>query len=45
VYSHMLDGEGQPLKELYVEDLLHLNQKGYNIWAEVIGQKLEQHLS
>ena len=45
VYSHMLDEKGLPLEELYVEDLLHLNQKGYDIWTKVIGQKLEQHLS
>ena len=40
----MLDNQGQPLETLYVEDLLHLSQKGYNIWTKVIGQKLEQHL-
>jgi len=45
VHSHMLDNQGQPLETLYVEDLLHLSQKGYNIWTKVIGQKLEQHLS
>ena len=44
VYSHMVDEEGRPLEELYVEDLLHLSQKGYNIWAKVIGSELERYL-
>ncbi len=37
----MLDEAGQPRKELFVADQLHLNDKGYALWAAVIGPKLD----
>jgi lysophospholipase L1-like esterase len=34
VFSLMLDAEGKPRKELFVEDMLHMNKQGYEIWTE-----------
>ena len=40
VYSQMLSPEGKPRPELYVEDMLHLNEKGYEIWKRVVREHL-----
>ncbi len=38
VYHPMLDADGNPKKELFVVDMLHMNAKGYAIWKkEIIG--------
>ena len=37
VYTPMLDAQGQPREELFVADRLHMNEKGYAIWAGVLG--------
>ena len=34
VYSRMLDINGKPKAELFVDDMLHMNQEGYRIWRE-----------
>jgi len=36
VYSLMLDGNGKVRKELFVEDMLHMNKKGYEIWRKAV---------
>ncbi|AHM60397.1 G-D-S-L family lipolytic protein [Flammeovirgaceae bacterium 311] len=36
VYSLMLDKNGQPLEDIFLEDNLHMNEKGYQIWSEAI---------
>lgn len=36
VYSLMLTPEGKPKAELFVEDMLHMNDKGYAIWQKAI---------
>jgi lysophospholipase L1-like esterase len=36
VFSAMLDGNGNPKPEIFVEDLLHMNAQGYAIWKQVI---------
>lgn len=36
VHTGILDGDGRPRPELYVEDGLHLSRDGYRLWAEVI---------
>lgn len=36
VYNAMIDDEGKPFPELFIEDLLHMNEKGYDIWQKVI---------
>lgn len=35
------DKDGNPKKELFQEDLLHLNKKGYQNWAQVIAPHLK----
>jgi lysophospholipase L1-like esterase len=34
VYSRMLDANGKPRPELFLEDMLHMNLAGYAIWRE-----------
>ncbi len=36
VYHLMLDSTGVPRKDLFVEDMLHMNAKGYAIWQKAI---------
>ena len=36
VWNPMLDGKGGLRPELFIEDGLHMNADGYEIWAEVI---------
>lgn len=41
VFHPMLDKQGNPKKELYAGDGLHLNTNGYHLWTSV----LKEHLS
>ena len=36
VWNKMLDKKGQPIKSIFLEDQLHMNQDGYKIWEEAI---------
>jgi lysophospholipase L1-like esterase len=36
VFTPMLDASGQPRRELFLEDGLHMNAKGYAIWRALI---------
>lgn len=36
IYSKMLDKNGLPRKELFLEDMLHMNKQGYAIWEKVV---------
>ena len=36
VFTPMLDGDGQPRRELFRADALHLNANGYALWKSVI---------
>lgn len=36
VYSKMLTADGKMMPEIYVEDKLHMNRKGYAIWQKEI---------
>jgi lysophospholipase L1-like esterase len=36
VYYRMLDSDGEPLKDIFLGDNLHMNAKGYAIWQKVI---------
>jgi len=36
VFTPMLDASGQPRRELYLEDGLHMTPAGYEIWRELI---------
>jgi lysophospholipase L1-like esterase len=41
----LLGPDGQPRKELYVADGLHLNAKGYAVWNEILTPILKQALA
>ena len=36
VFSAMIDQQGNPKPDLFIDDKLHMNQKGYAIWVEII---------
>lgn len=40
VFQPMLNDKGEPIRELFLEDRLHMNSKGYDIWEELIGKYL-----
>lgn len=42
VFPHMLGADGQPLPDIYVEDRLHMNPRGYEIWKRVVGDYLRR---
>ena len=41
VWSIMLDENGNVYQDIFIEDGLHMNKKGYDLWAEVIGEFLK----
>lgn len=41
VFTPMLDKDGNPRKELFVSDNLHMNKKGYEIWRKAILPRLK----
>jgi hypothetical protein len=36
IFDHMLGNNGQPVKEFFEADGIHLTRKGYLIWKEVL---------
>ena len=36
VYNAMLTGEGKPEPDIFLEDQLHMNAKGYAIWQKIL---------
>jgi lysophospholipase L1-like esterase len=36
IFDHMLNANGQPVKELFEADGLHLSKKGYLLWKELL---------
>ncbi len=40
VYHPMLASDGKPMADLFQEDELHMNAKGYAIWTKVIAPYL-----
>jgi len=36
VLGKMMNAEGNPMPDIFVEDRLHMNAKGYHIWADLI---------
>lgn len=40
IFMPMLGDDGRPRRELFVADGLHLNEKGYALWAKVVGEAL-----
>ena len=39
----MLSAEKKPKPELYTDDMLHMNQKGYKIWTKVVRENLKEY--
>jgi lysophospholipase L1-like esterase len=44
VFNPMLGGDGKPRAELFLEDKLHLNARGYALWTEIIKPRLSASL-
>lgn len=42
VYKEMIDDEGKPRAELFLDDNLHMNKQGYAIWKNVIEPYLKK---
>jgi lysophospholipase L1-like esterase len=42
VYSKMLKADGQPMDDIFLQDRLHMNAKGYAIWQKVMQPYLEK---
>lgn len=40
VFDAMLGPDGMPLPDIYREDRLHMNAKGYSIWKSIVGPRL-----
>jgi hypothetical protein len=40
VASAMLTDEGLPREDIFVDDELHLNERGYEIWTRVVREAL-----
>lgn len=36
IYSNMINDQGIPIRELYIEDGLHLSLQGYSVWKQVL---------
>ena len=36
VFPHMLGPDGQPKPDIFLDDKLHMNAKGYAIWRELV---------
>lgn len=36
IFDAMLDANGRPRRELFVDDLLHLSPEGYAVWREIV---------
>jgi lysophospholipase L1-like esterase len=41
IYPLMLGTDGQPRRELFVQDMLHLNPDGYAVWRPLVARFLE----
>jgi len=42
IWDDMLDKNGEPRKELFLEDMLHMNADGYAIWQKAIAPHLKK---
>ncbi|MBW6534918.1 MAG: hypothetical protein K0B11_07915 [Mariniphaga sp.] len=42
VWNAMLDENGQVFTDVFLDDNLHMNKKGYDIWGKVIGEFLKE---
>ena len=42
IYTPMLDAAGSPRPELFVKDMLHLNEAGYALWKPIVAAQLKR---
>ena len=42
VYHAMLNSDGAPMADIFIEDKLHMNKKGYDIWQKIIAPYLKK---
>ena len=42
VWNSMLNKDGSRMPELFIEDGLHMNEKGYEIWTKLVRESLEK---
>lgn len=42
VFPHMLGPDDKPRTEIFVDDRLHMNPRGYEIWKKVVGEHLRR---
>jgi len=42
VFPHMLGRNGLPRPDIFVDDRLHMNAKGYELWKQIVGAHLDQ---
>ncbi len=40
IYDAMLGADGKPMKDIFIQDNLHMNAKGYKIWQKIIAPYL-----
>jgi len=43
VFTPMLNQDGGPKPDLFIQDGLHLNEKGYALWTSIIGPVLDKY--
>jgi lysophospholipase L1-like esterase len=43
VWSAMLGPDGRPKAGIYLDDQLHMNARGYEIWTRIVGAYLQAH--
>ncbi len=41
IYTPMLDADGEPRRDLFLDDMLHMNKAGYAIWTRVVAPVLK----
>ncbi len=41
IWDIMLDSEGKPRADIFLEDDLHMNKAGYDLWAEVVKRYMD----
>jgi lysophospholipase L1-like esterase len=39
----MLSADNKPRSELYTDDMLHMNKKGYKIWTKLVRENLKEY--
>jgi len=44
VWDKMIGIDGNPMSDIFLDDGLHMNRKGYDIWKEIVGDFLIKHL-